>query len=42
MNYKDIHRILDRMEMTRIAREDKICQENSRIYKEQMHFYNIW
>jgi len=42
MNNQELHRILDRMEMKRIAREDKICRENKRIYKEQMHFYNIW
>jgi len=42
MRKQDIHRILDRMEMTRIAREDKICKENEEIYKEQMAYYKYW
>lgn len=39
---KLIHRILDELEEKRIALEDKICEDNEKIYKQQVEFYKYW
>ena len=42
MRKQDIYRVLDRMEIIRIAKEENIVKKNKEIFKEQSYWYQLW